>query len=332
LIGIAMKRFFLWLAGVLLAGILIAGLAATFSPWPAVAVITYAFAKGDAASNAALAKHVPAGIVSQLDVAYGASKDEVFDLYRPQGAGVLPAIVWVHGGGYVAGSKEGVANYLKIFAGNGYAAIAVEYSRGRGANYPKALEQVNAALGFISAHAADLHVDASAIALGGDSAGAHIASQVALIVTNPDYAKAIGIAPRVKPQQMMAMLLMSGTFDPFRVDRDGGRAWFGKRMMWAYTGVKHLSTDPRFALMSVPAHVTAAFPPSFISSGNADSLAPQAVALADRLRAIGVPTEVLFFPEDHQPPLRHQFQFNLDSAEGQESLQRMLAFLRSRQE
>jgi acetyl esterase/lipase len=81
--------------------------------------------------------------------------------------------------------------------------------------------------------------------------------------------------------------------------------------------------------MSVPAHVTAAFPPSYISSGNADSLAPQAVALANRLREVGVRTEVLFFPADHQPPLRHQYQFNLDSAAGRESLERMLAFLLS---
>jgi acetyl esterase/lipase len=127
----------------------------------------------------------------------------------------------------------------------------------------------------------------------------------------------------------MAMLLVSGTFDPFMMDADSGRAWFGKRMMWAYTGVKHLSVDARFRLMSVPAHVTAAFPPSYITSGNADSLAPQAVALANRLRELGVRTEVLFFPADHQPPLRHQFQFNLDSAAGRESLERMLAFLRS---
>jgi hypothetical protein len=37
---------------------------------------------------------------------------------------------------------------------------------------------------------------------------------------------------------------------------------------------------------------------------------------------------VLFFPADHDPPLRHKYQFNLDGAAGQESLNRMLAFLR----
>lgn len=319
-----MKRFVLGSAGVLAVVLLVV----TISPWPAVAVVRYAFSKGDAASEAALAKHVPPGVTSRLDLAYGQGKDEVFDLYYPEGASALPTIVWVHGGGFIAGSKGGVANYLKVLAGSGYTAIAVEYSRGHGTNYPRPLEQVNAALGFISSHAADLHVDPASIVLGGDSAGAHIASQVALIITNPAYAKAIGIAPGIARQQLAAMLLVSGVFDPFTVDRHGPRAWFNYRMMWAYSGVRSLSVDERFKLMSVPSHVTAVFPPSYITSGNGDGLAPQAVDLAQRLRALGVRTETLFFPANHEPPLPHEYQFNLDRAAGKESLERMLAFLR----
>lgn len=324
-----MKRFILWASSVLGVLVVVVLLVFTFSPWPAVAVVTYAFSKGDQASEAALAKHVPAGVVSRLGVAYGAGKDDVLDLYYPEGASSLPTVVWVHGGGFIAGSKEGVANYLKVVAGNGYTAIAVEYSRGRGANYPKPLEQVNAALGFVSAHAAELHVSPASIVLAGDSAGAHIASQVALIITNPAYSKAIGIAPQLEPERLAGMILVSGIYDPFTVDRQGGRAWFNERMMWAYAGVKSLGADERFKLMSVPSHVTATFPPSYISSGNADPLAPQAVVLANRLQDLGVRTDVLFFPADHSPPLPHEYQFNLDRAEGQQALQRTVAFLRS---
>jgi len=42
----------------------------------------------------------------------------------------------VHGGGWVAGSKEGIANYLKILAGHSYTTVGVEYSTGFGATHP----------------------------------------------------------------------------------------------------------------------------------------------------------------------------------------------------
>jgi acetyl esterase len=73
--------------------------------------------------------------------------------------------------------------------------------------------------------------------------------------------------------------------------------------------------------------VTAAFPPSFISSGNGDPLAPQAVARAQKLSRLGVRVDALLFPADRDLPLPHEYQFNLDDAAGREALNRMLAFL-----
>lgn len=323
-----MKRFLLWSAGILV--ILIAGVVLAFrcSPWPSVAIIAYAFSKADKASEAALEKHVPAGIISRRDIAYGDAKDEIFDLYYQEQTNVpRPTIVWVHGGGFVAGSKNGIANYMKILAGHGYTTIAVEYSKGYGTTYPKPLEQVNAALGFVARNAADLKVDPAAIVVAGDSAGAHIAGQVALITTDPDYARAIGISPQLKANQLSAMLLLSGAYDPSAVNFEGKYGWFLKTVLWAYSGVKNFRADEWFGLTSVTGHVTGTFPQTFISSGNADPLAPQAVALARRLAGLGVHVETLFFPADHIPPLPHEYQFNLDEPAGREALNRMLAFL-----
>jgi acetyl esterase/lipase len=72
-------------------------------------------------------------------------------------------------------------------------------------------------------------------------------------------------------------------------------------------------------LMSVTGHLTGAFPQSFISSGNGDPLAPQAVAFARKLGGVGVRVETLFFPENHVPRLPHEYQFNLDERDGQEA-------------
>lgn len=217
--------------------------------------------QGDRASEAALEKHVPGNIVTRRDLAYGEVPDEIFDINRPGDANApLPTIVWVHGGGWIAGSKDGVANYLKVLAGRGYTTVGVEYSTGFGATYPKPVEQVNAALGYLVRNAADLGIDPDAIVLAGDSAGAQIAAQISIITTDPAYAERIGIAPALEPRQLAAVLLLSGAYDIGSVDLDGDQGWFLRTVLWAYSGTRNFLADERFMLASVSDHVTAAFP------------------------------------------------------------------------
>lgn len=79
---------------IVVALVLIGVLAFLLSPWPSVFLISRAFSGGDASSEAALSKHVPSGIVSRRDLAYGKRADERFDLNVPEhAAGPLPMIV-----------------------------------------------------------------------------------------------------------------------------------------------------------------------------------------------------------------------------------------------
>lgn len=311
-----MKRIILWFAGTLLVLAAVVVLAFKLSPWSSVAVFAYLFSKGDQASEAALEKHVPPGIVTRRNLAYGDGPDETFDVNYPEAtSGLRPTIIWVHGGGWIGGSTDGIANYMKVLAGHGYTTVAVEYSTGYGATYPKPVEQVNAALGHLVRNADGLHIDPAAIVLAGDSAGAQIAGQ-------------LGISPELKPGQPSALLLLSGAYDLGSLDFDGDYAWFLNTVLWAYSGVKNFLDDDRFRLLSVTSHVTGVFPPSFISSGNGDPLASQAVTLAQKLDHLGVRVDTLFFP-NHSPPLPHEYQFNLDNPAGQEAMNRMLTFLSS---
>ncbi|HUK32369.1 MAG TPA: alpha/beta hydrolase [Vicinamibacterales bacterium] len=322
-----MKRVVIGVLGTVVALTAAVIFSVRLSPWPSLAIVTYFLSFGDRASDAALESRVPAGIVSQLDIPYGSVKDEVFDVYHRAGLPARPAIVWVHGGAFVSGSKSGVANYLKILASRGYTTIAVEYSKGPGVTYPKPIEQVNAALGFVVRHAADLDVDPATILLAGDSAGAHIAGQLALITTDPAYAREVGIVPQLTPAQLTATLLLSGVYDPAALNLGGTYGWFNNAVMCAYSGVRNFRDDDHFKFTSITRYVTGTFPQTFISSGNADPLAPQAVALAGRLHEMGVHVDTLFFPSDQRPRLRHEYQFNLNNAAGQEALRRIWAFL-----
>ena len=96
---------------------------------------------------------------------------------------------------------------------------------------------------------------------------------------------------------------------------------------WAFSGSKDFKDNPRFAAAWVLNHVTAEFPPAFISAGNGDPLLPQSIALADKLASRGVRVESLFFASDHRPALPHEYQFNLDNEAGRLALARSVAFL-----
>lgn len=322
-----MKRFVLWMLGIAATLVVVVVLAFRLSPWPSVALIKVMFAGNDAASEAQLAKHVPEGIVTRADLAYGPGPDERFDVFHRAGAGAQPTVVWVHGGAWIAGSKEGISNYLRVLAGEDYTTIAVEYSTGYGTTYPEPVRQVNAALAHVVEHAAELNVDPGRIVLAGDSAGAQIAAQVALVATDPGYAQRLGIAPAAPEGTIRGTVLVSGGFDLEGLRYEGSSGWFLRTVLWAYSGIREFMGNERFRLASIVGHVTAAFPPSFISSGNGDPLEPQARRLADRLAVVGVRTETLFFPAELTPALGHEYQFNLDLPQGREALERMVRFL-----
>jgi acetyl esterase/lipase len=103
---------------------------------------------------------------------------------------------------------------------------------------------------------------------------------------------------------------------------------FFRALLWAYSGTRDFQHDPAFATWSITGNVSSAFPPALITVGNADPLRPHSELLVDRLRAAGAEAETVFWPADHQPPLGHEYQFDLDTQPGQHFLDRMLGFLR----
>lgn len=326
------RKVLLWLAGVVVVAAVAVYAAFQLSPWPSVFLIRHAFSGDGEAAAVALARHVPAGIAEMRDIAYvKGDRDARLDVFYPPGvAGTptrLPAIVWVHGGAWVAGTKNEIANYLKILAGRGYVVVGVDYSLAPGATHPVPVRQVNAALAYLARQAERLHIDQDRIVLAGDSAGAQIAAEVANLVSVPEYAAAIGIEPAIARASLRGVILYCGAYDVSLVNLEGSYGGFLQTVLWSYSGHRNFKDDEHFRMASVARYVTAAFPPAFVSAGNADPLEPQSVALAEALEAAGAPVDTLFFADDHQPPLPHEYQVNLDTAEGQEALARSLRFL-----
>lgn len=300
------------------------------TPQPAIWAIRALFDSGSDAASAKLLPKVPSNVETLAAIRYDpADPDALLDIFRPKAAsGARPAIVWVHGGGFVSGNRHIVAEYLKILAAQGFVTITVDYTIAPDARYPTPIRQTNKALGYVAANAARYGVDPDRILIGGDSAGAQIAAQVATIATNPAYAKAVGIAPSVGPDRIKGAILFCGAHDVTMLNLDGTLGPFLRAVVWAYGGKRDAMDDPQFRLMALPDHVTADFPPAFITAGNGDPLLGQSERLANSLKSAGAPVETLFFAKDHVPALGHEYQFDLDSAAGKQALDRTVAFAR----
>jgi acetyl esterase/lipase len=313
--------------------VLLIGVAAWLSPWPGALAVRWLMDADAERAAAALEKHVPkSGVTAALAERYDAADDTaLLDVYYAENASTTsPAtVVWVHGGGWVSGRREHVGNYQRIIAGHGFTAVTVDYALAPSATYPSPVRQVNRALAYLVENASRLHVNPSKLVLAGDSAGAHITAQVANAVSYPGYAKALSIEPAVQRSQLVGAILYCGPFDLGLANFDGPFAVFLRTILRSYFGTKDFREDPRVAIFSVRNHVSADFPATLISAGNADPLLSQSRAMAEALKARGVRVDSLFFPSDYEPRLGHEYQFNLDQDAGKLALQKMLDFLSS---
>jgi acetyl esterase/lipase len=127
---------------------------------------------------------VPAGIKAYRDLEYvpGGHERQKLDLFIPEKTGdAVPLIIWVHGGGWQNGSKEGCPPLRNGYTGRGYAVASINYRLSGHAVFPAQIEDCKAAIRWLRAHAKEYHLDANRFGVWGSSAGGHL---VALLGTS----------------------------------------------------------------------------------------------------------------------------------------------------
>jgi len=119
--------------------------------------------------------------VDLKDVEYARpqGKPVFLDLHVPEGAGPFPAAILVHGGGFDEGSKStNVRPLFDVLAEAGFAWFSIDYRLAPDAHFKQANEDVISAIKWVKAHATEYHLDASKIALIGESAGGLLVNYV----------------------------------------------------------------------------------------------------------------------------------------------------------
>ena len=125
-------------------------------------------------------------VVAQRNVPYTSHGHErqVLDLYVPKsGDGPFPVIIWIHGGGWQNGSKDGCPPFRKGYTDNGYAVASLNYRLSGHATFPAQIEDCKAGIRWLRAHAKENKLDPTRFGVWGSSAGGHL---VALVGTSGD--------------------------------------------------------------------------------------------------------------------------------------------------
>lgn len=262
------------------------------------------------------------------DLTYGPQPHSVMDVYYPNDAEtLLPVVVYIHGGGFIGGDKSAVQPFAMAMANEGYVVASINYGLAPEQPYPTAITQVNQALAYVAEHIADYGGDSDRLFIAGNSAGAQLTSQVAVLITDEAFAMQMDLQPAIPPRQLQGVVLINGIYN-MQTLRATDFPNIGQ-YMWAYTGAREFETYSRIDEISTIQHITADYPPVFITAGDIDPLQSQTLAMIDALNDHDIDvTSVLF--TDENIGLDHDFILNLDQPTSQVTFRQLIEFLNQR--
>jgi acetyl esterase len=206
--------------------------------------------------------------------------------FRPERAGRLPVVAYLHGGGWMMGTLDSYDSLLRKLANESGAIVAaVDYRLTPEHSYPAALEDALSAIRWIADNAGELGGDGARLAVAGDSAGGNLAAVAARRLREAVRFQAL-IYPVIAPD------FDSPSYREF--DEGHGLSSASMQRFWRLYLDGADPTDPDAS----PLRATdlAGLPPAYVVTAEEDVLRDEGEAYADALRAAGVPTELVRWP------------------------------------
>jgi len=217
--------------------------------------------------------------------------DAKLDLYLPRNVtGPNPTLIYIHGGGWVGGTKESSVLSLMPYLEMGWSVVNVEYRLGRVSLAPAAVEDCRCALRWVISHAKEYNFDTGKIVVTGHSAGGHLALTTGMLPASAGLERQ---CPGNEDLKVAAIINWYGITDVNDL-LDGPNmktyavAWMGS-----------LANRDEIAKRVSPLnYVRQGLPPILTIHGDADPTVPysHAVRLHEALNKAGVPNQFLTIP------------------------------------
>ena len=206
-------------------------------------------------------------------------------VYRPSAAQDLPALVYLHGGGFVICSLDTHDRTCRMLANaSGCVVVSVDYRLAPEHKFPAAAEDAYSATRYVAGHASEFGIDSTRIAVGGDSAGGTLATVVAMMARDRG-------GPALK-FQLLIYPATDFTEHATQSERDYSHGYFLDEELMDWFADHYFATEAdRHSPYGSPSKASdvRGLPPAMIITGECDPLCDQGEAYAEKLRSAGVP-------------------------------------------
>jgi acetyl esterase/lipase len=246
-------------------------------------------------------------VVVEKDITYGrgGTEDLKLDLARPEHAdGLLPGIVYIHGGGWSGGNRIAYRNEIQEAAKRGYVAVTIEYrltqpDKSGKAKYPfpAQIEDSKCAVRWLRANAEKYHVDPNRIGATGGSAGGHLSLLVGVTGSSKKFDGTGG-----NPDASSQVQAVVNYFGPTDLARMYGYEKRVDRLLDTLVGGKPQERPDEYKSASPISYVSKDVCPILSIHGTADKLVPvdQAVQFDAAMKKAGAASELIILEgEEH---------------------------------
>ncbi|MCH1625816.1 alpha/beta hydrolase [Fredinandcohnia sp. SECRCQ15] len=228
-------------------------------------------------------------------------------IYEPiEKKGILPGLLWIHGGGYVMGTPDSDDALCQRFVSEAECiVVSVDYRLAPEHPYPVPLEDCYAALTWFADHAYELGVDVSRIGVAGASAGGGLTAALTLLARDRK-------GPHIVFQMPLYPMIDHRNITPSSIEITDHRVWnrdYNIKAWELYLGAKQKGEVSPYASPALAADLSG-LPPTYTCIGTLDPFRDETINYVARLSQAGVTTEFHLYPGCY-----HGFELGIPDAE-----------------